>query len=216
MIQAVIGNGCSAAQVVPSVANNVASVKQYARTPQWYHERPNKRFSNFEKAVFRYVPLAMRLFRLKIFWDIDRVSYTYRAGEKAARDRARDEQRARKYIHDMAPDKYHNILTPDFELGCKRRIADPDYLSSLHKPTVEVLPEGIQKITEDGIISSSGREDKYDIIVLATGFQVSQFLAPMKVVGRDGKTLNQQWKENRGAQAYYGTFVHNFPNMAIL
>jgi cation diffusion facilitator CzcD-associated flavoprotein CzcO len=33
---AIIGNGCSAAQVVPSVVNDVASVKQYARSPQWY------------------------------------------------------------------------------------------------------------------------------------------------------------------------------------
>ena len=158
----------------------------------------------------------MRLLRLKIFWDIDRVSYTYRAGAAAERDRARDEAKAVKYIHDMAPKKYHSFLVPDFELGCKRRIADPDYLSSLHKPTVEVLPEGIERITEDGIVSSSGRFDKYDIIVLATGFQVSKFLSPMEVTGRDGKTLNQQWKESRGAQAYLGTFVHNFPNMAIL
>jgi hypothetical protein len=52
--------------------------------------------------------------------------------------------------------------------------------------------------------------------VLGTGFQVQQFLTPMEVLGRDGKSMNQQWKENRGAQAYMGSFVHNFPNMAIL
>jgi cation diffusion facilitator CzcD-associated flavoprotein CzcO len=32
---AVIGNGCSAAQVVPNVVHNVAYLKQYARGAQW-------------------------------------------------------------------------------------------------------------------------------------------------------------------------------------
>lgn len=81
---------------------------------------------------------------------------------------------------------------------------------------MELIPEGLQRITEDGIISTSGRDDRFDIIVTATGFKVSQFLTPMDVIGANGSTLEQQWKENRGAQAYLGTFVHNFPNMAIL
>jgi cation diffusion facilitator CzcD-associated flavoprotein CzcO len=38
----------------------------------------------------------------------------------------------------------------------------------------------------------------------------------MKIVGREGKELSEQWKESDGAQAYYGTYVHNFPNFAIL
>lgn len=33
---AVIGNGCSAAQVIPSVIRDVAFLKQYARGAQWY------------------------------------------------------------------------------------------------------------------------------------------------------------------------------------
>lgn len=36
---AVIGNGCSAAQVVPAVAEKAAFVQQYARSAQWYHAR---------------------------------------------------------------------------------------------------------------------------------------------------------------------------------
>jgi cation diffusion facilitator CzcD-associated flavoprotein CzcO len=100
--------------------------------------------------------------------------------------------------------------------GCKRRIFDPGYLGSLHKSTVVLRNEGIQEFTEKGIIGSSGKEDEFDIIVLATGFQVSQFLAPMEIRGKRGISLNQQWEESRGAQAYFGTYVHNFPNMAIM
>ena len=89
-------------------------------------------------------------------------------------------------------EKYHNLLVPDFELGCKRKIADPEYLDSLNRDNVELIPEGLQRITEDGIISTSGRDDRFDIIVTATGFKVSQFLTPMDVIGANGSTLEQQ------------------------
>jgi cation diffusion facilitator CzcD-associated flavoprotein CzcO len=79
-----------------------------------------------------------------------------------------------------------------------------------------VVQEGIREIDETGIVGDSGERTEFDVIVLATGFQVSQFLTPMEIIGRTGTSLMQQWKENRGAQAYLGTFVHNFPNFAIL
>ena len=100
--------------------------------------------------------------------------------------------------------------------GCKRRIFDPNYLDALNEPNLEVVPEGIREITETGIVSSTGKKDDFDVIVLATGFQVQQFLTPMEVIGKEGKSLNQQWKEHRGAQAFMGSYVHNFPNFAIL
>lgn len=56
----------------------------------------------------------------------------------------------------------------------------------------------------------------FDIIVLATGFQVSQFLALIEIYGWGGIFLNKQSNESRSAQVYYGTFVHNFPNLGIM
>ncbi|KAF2146170.1 uncharacterized protein K452DRAFT_324192 [Aplosporella prunicola CBS 121167] len=213
---AVIGSGCSAVQVIPSISKDASSVKQYARSPQWYTARPNRNFSALEKFMFRYMPALMRLQRWRIFWGIDKQSYSYRGTEAGVKQRLREEEQARQYIHSKAPQKYHDVLVPDFELGCKRKIADPDYLEVLHQSNVELISEGIQSITENGIVSSSGRVDEYDIIVLATGFKVSQFLTPMEITGANGTTLEQQWKGCRGAQAYLGTFVHNFPNLAIL
>jgi cation diffusion facilitator CzcD-associated flavoprotein CzcO len=78
------------------------------------------------------------------------------------------------------------------------------------------VPSGIKSIDETGITSDDGVKTDFDAIVLATGFQVQQFLTPMEVLGKDGKALSQQWKESRGSQAYMGSYVHNFPNLAIL
>ncbi|KAL2834565.1 hypothetical protein BJY01DRAFT_239142 [Aspergillus pseudoustus] len=213
---AVIGNGCSAAQVVPAVAKQAGLVKQYARSAQWYHERPNRDFTAFEKFCFRYIPLWERYIRLRIFLMSDRLVATYMPGPAAEKLRAKAEQGARKYIYSMAPQKYHDFIVPNFPLGCKRRIFDPNYLESLHRSNVEVAPVGIESIDETGITSSDGERTEFDAIVLATGFDVQQFLVPMEIYGKKGKSLTDQWRESRGAQAYMGTFVHNFPNFAML
>jgi hypothetical protein len=38
----------------------------------------------------------------------------------------------------------------------------------------------------------------------------------MQIMGANGEYLQKQWDECRGAQAYLGTYVHNFPNLAII
>ncbi|KAJ3523518.1 hypothetical protein NM208_g12418 [Fusarium decemcellulare] len=213
---AVIGNGCSAAQVVPAVAKDAAFVKQYARSGQWFHARPNRNYTEVEKFLFRWVPLWQRALRLKIFLDADEETTTYFPTPRGIKMRTEVEEESKRYINSKVSPKYAKSIIPKFPLGCKRRIFDPGYLDSLNMSNVELLPEGIQEITETGIISSSGIKDDFDIIVLATGFQVSQFLTPMDIVGSTGVSLHDQWKECRGAQAYLGTHVHNFPNMAII
>lgn len=114
---AVIGNGCSAAQVVPAVIKDVAYAKQYARSPQWYHERPNRNFTAFEKWCFRYIPLWERYNRLTLFLLNDDLVSTYMPGVAATRKRAKVEDHAKKYIYSMAPEKYHDFLVPEFPLG---------------------------------------------------------------------------------------------------
>ncbi|OQU97223.1 hypothetical protein CLAIMM_03188 isoform 1 [Cladophialophora immunda] len=213
---AVIGNGCSAAQVVPAIAPKAGFIKQYARSGQWYHPRPNHQFTGFEKFLFRWLPLWQRLLRLRIFLDADEQTTTYFPTPKGTKARIAAEEESKKYIYARAPQKYWDFIVPDFPLGCKRRIFDPDYLDALNLPNVQLLNHGIQEITETGIVSSGGVQDDFDIIVLATGFQVAQFLTPMEIVGAHGQTLSRQWNESRGAQAYLGTYVHNFPNLAIL
>ncbi|KAH7361730.1 hypothetical protein B0T11DRAFT_279427 [Plectosphaerella cucumerina] len=213
---AVIGNGCSAAQVVPSIAPKVKKITQYARSAQWYHPRPNKVFTSWDKFCFRYLPFWQRWHRLDLFLKTDQLASVYGSDEVQVSQRLTLEEEARKYIYSQAPKEYHSFIVPKFPLGCKRRIYDPGYLASLHRRNVELLPEGIKQVTGTGIVSETGKEEEFDAIILATGFSVTSFLTPMRIVGKTGQTLEDQWDQHRGAQAYMGTFVHNHPNFAIL
>lgn len=81
---------------------------------------------------------------------------------------------------------------------------------------MELVPLGIDHVDESGITSTDGERAEFDAIILATGFDVQQFLVPIEILGKNGKSLLEQWKESRGAQAYMGTYVHNFPNFGLL
>jgi cation diffusion facilitator CzcD-associated flavoprotein CzcO len=114
---AVIGNGCSAAQVVPNVVDKVSYIKQYARSAQWYHERPNRDFTSFQKWCFKWLPLWMRYHRLALFLENDDLVATYGSTAIAAKKRGAAENAAKQYIYKMAPEKYHGFIVPEFPLG---------------------------------------------------------------------------------------------------
>lgn len=213
---AVIGNGCSASQIVPKVVQKASSVTQYTRSAQWYHERPNENYSTFQKSLFKYIPFYQRYLRFSLFATFEGLTVTYGGGEKAAKERIKVEAQARKYTLDNSPAKYHSFIVPDFPLGCKRRVFDPDYLQSLSSKNLLVTTSKIKEIDGSAIVTQDGSRQEFDAICYATGFQVTEFLLPMKVYGRGGVNLSEKWKESGGAVAYKGVTVAGFPNMAIL
>ncbi len=61
---------------------------------------------------------------------------------------------------------------------------------------------------------ADGHERAIDTIVLATGFESTDFLAPIEIVGLDGRKLDEAW--HAGAEAYLGLTVSGFPNLFML
>jgi cation diffusion facilitator CzcD-associated flavoprotein CzcO len=54
--------------------------------------------------------------------------------------------------------------------GCKRIIVDPDYLTALHQPNIDLEWTGIQEIVEDGVVLKNGAKIPLDVIIFGTGF----------------------------------------------
>ena len=55
-------------------------------------------------------------------------------------------------------------------------------------------------------------EHPADVIVVATGFWTTEQPIAERIVGREGRTLAEEWAEG-GMSAYKGTTVHGFPNL---
>ena len=53
-----------------------------------------------------------------------------------------------------------------------------------------------------------------DVLIYATGFESTAFLAPMAIRGRDGHLLQDEWAG--GAKAYLGISVAGFPNLFLM
>jgi len=209
---AVVGTGCTAIQVVPAIQPIVGQLDVYQRSPGWtmpkmdfaYKERTQRLFERFpaiqkldRKATFAFMELgAIAMTRkpwlLKPFEAAGRRNIT-----KAISD---PELRAR--------------LTPTDSIGCKRLMLTDEWYPALTKPNVELVTDRIAEVTPSGIRTADGTERPTDVIVLATGFASHAFVAPMEIVGTDGRALADEWSEV--ASAYLGMSVPGFPNMFLL
>ena len=101
----------------------------------------------------------------------------------------------------------------DDVLHTQRIIPHDDYYLALDKPHVNLETTHISRISEDGIITVDGQENKFDALVLATGFRTVEFMHPIDVFGLNGRSIHDIWKG--GARAYLGVTVESLPNFAM-
>jgi cation diffusion facilitator CzcD-associated flavoprotein CzcO len=59
----VIGNGCSASQIIPAILPETKSIRQFIRTPQWYLKTSNFTYPAWVKILLKWVPGTMWLWR---------------------------------------------------------------------------------------------------------------------------------------------------------
>ena len=71
-------------------------------------------------------------------------------------------------------------------MGCKRVLLSSDWYPALAAPNVEVITDGVSEVTETGIVLRDGRAVELDALIFGTGFRTREFVAPMRIAGRDG------------------------------
>src|SRR3954454_6467810 len=209
---AVIGTGCSAVQVVPAIAERVATLAVYQRSPGWTIPKLDFAYPPRAQALFERFPALQRLDRASVFYFQEFFTYGMTRprwllnGLKAA-----GWWNIRRGIQDPA---LRRRVTPTDEVGCKRVMLTDDWYPALARPDVELVTEGIEAITPDGVRTRDGRSRPADVLVLATGFKSHEFVAPMEIAGTGGRTLAQEWAGV--ARAYLGVTVPGFPNLFLL
>ncbi|KAK9894108.1 FAD/NAD(P)-binding domain-containing protein, partial [Cystobasidium minutum MCA 4210] len=211
----IIGNGCSAAQFLPILAKDPSiNIVNFSRTPSWFMPRFDSKISAAKQWVYAHVPFTQVLVRAFLVALLDSRWIIWVLSNVRVRKFA--EKNAVKYIKENAPKKYHDFLVPKYPFGCKRVIVDPGYLKALNNENVELISDPIDTVTEKGIRTKNGTEHPLDVLILGTGFDVSERGLGINVFDADGKCLSEQWKEQKGPQAYLGTVVSGFPNFYVL
>ncbi|KAL6355855.1 hypothetical protein LRP88_09438 [Fusarium phalaenopsidis] len=217
---AVIGAGSSALQIVPTIQPIVSKLINFIRSPTWVtleyghafaSEGRETKFSEAQRQTFRSDRKALLEYR-KVLLDGSTKAFDlyYKGSEmqKKAFEANRELMRQRLKGHEEICER----LIPNFEVGCRRVSPGHGYLEALIEPNSTAVFDGIKCINQSGILDNNGVQHDVDVIVCATGFDVSHRPA-FPVLGRDGVDLRDYWAE--GPIHYLSVASPGFPNYFI-
>ncbi|KAM0241432.1 hypothetical protein ACHAP5_007629 [Fusarium lateritium] len=215
----VLGNGASATQFVPELVKQFGpkgKVIQLVRSAHWWTKRGNPTYSSAFKFTMKYVPRAARIYRVLLAWELEKVFYSFLMTRNGARMRQAIRDTTNSYIENDAPTRCREILKPDYQPGCKRRVNTATYLAALHSPNMHLDKDSVTKIGPHHVVTARVMTYESDSIIYANGFIYQKWLYPMDIKGQNGKDLYEVWDSSGGAEAYKGTVVTGFPNFSIL
>ena len=210
---AVVGTGASAIQIVPSIQPDVAQLHVFQRTPPWVLPHSGRPISGVERRLYGRVPAAQRFVRGLVYWSRELVAYGMTRNPRML---APVRRLAIRHLHEQVKDPALRAkVTPGYTPGCKRLLPSNDYYPALGKENVEVVTDAITEVREHSVVTADGAEREIDVLVLATGFHVTDNPMMERIHGRDGHSLFERWRAH-GAQAYLGTSVPGYPNFFLL
>lgn len=204
----IIGNGATAVQITPEVAKVASKLTVYQRTPNWVVYRMDSPTSAFQRTLFKWVP-PVRWFTRSAMMDFRESTYAAvsdRDGDMSKEFRRQCLEAIEQNFPGDENAKLRQSLVPDYAPLCKRVLISDDYYSSLAKPHVHLETRDIERITSDAVAvkkdAGGTAEEELDLIICATGFKTVQFMHPVKLTGRNGRTLEDVWA--KGARALHG------------
>jgi cation diffusion facilitator CzcD-associated flavoprotein CzcO len=206
---AVIGTGSTGVQIVSALQPEAAQISHFVRTPQWVVWAPmGLSQPAVVGTVLRRLPVVNRVLYKTLLWasgilaDVaTRPSWRRRLVQKYARWSLRIQIPKREL---------RGPLTPDYQPLCKRQVVSALYYRAIRAGNAELVIAPIERITARGIRTADGREIDVDLLVFAAEFQAHNYMRPMRLLGRDGLSIDDAWA--KGPRAYRMTAIPGFPN----
>ncbi|MFW0789593.1 flavin-containing monooxygenase [Gordonia sp. CPCC 205333] len=222
---AVVGTGASAVQIIPAIAKDVGALTVFQRTPVWCAPiKPDGPMPKAAQGVLKIPGLVAGgesaalvvidfLLRAAVSVPLTLVKPVLTAFDKVAISGyatflklfIRNAETAKK-------------LTPNYGVIAKRPTMSNGYLQAFNRNNVSLVTEPIDTLTAKGIKTRDGVEHQFDMIVLATGYEVfsdPETYTVGSIVGREGFDLGEFYTKE-GMQAYQSASVHGVPNRWML
>ncbi len=203
---AVIGSAATAVQMIPVIAQEVAQVDMFQRTPSWVLPKDDPVFDPQTIAAREADISLAREERLRLYREMDEFCRWTDVDD--------DSQFVELGLQNLAAvvdPETRAKLTPDFNWGCARPLFSNEFYPAFNRDNVAVVTDNVAKITPTGIVDGTGTARDYDVIICATGYHVDKFLSALDVKGRGGLDIQDAWSD--GAHAYLGLTTAGFPNL---
>jgi monooxygenase len=203
----VIGSGATSATVVPAVAKDCEHVTLLQRRPIWYIPNPNENeFATALRAGGIDDETIHRVVRTKINYDFETMTQRCMNEPDAMKAEllAAAEELLGPAFAETAPH-----ITPDYRPWQQRAafIPEGDLFLAIREGKASIVTDQIETFTENGVRTQSGKHLEADIIIAATGFNLSVLGGiPFSV---DGKPVN--WADTVN---YRGMMFTGVPNVA--
>ena len=205
----VIGSAASAIQFVPEIAKQARQVHLFQRTANWVLPKGDEPYTPEQRERFRSDPAAVQAARDEVWDTLDPGG----AGAFTA-IHAQMEEVCRAHMAVVEDPEVRRKLEPGHPWGCKRPLLSNQYYPAFNRKNLELVTEGIERVTPTSVITVDGNERRVDTLVLATGYETTKFASVIDFEGRGGLKLSEAWRD--GAQAYKGVVTAGFPNLFML
>jgi monooxygenase len=204
----VIGSGATAATLIPAIAGQAEHVTMLQRSPSYYLAGP----ATHELAV------TLRALDIPEEWTYEIMRRQYLSQTHGL---ARMSVEAPDELHTFLLDSIRPLLPEGFDIDkhltpryrpWQQRIAvvrDGDLFAALREGKASIVTDTIETFTEHGIKVSSGAEIPADIVVSATGFNMS-------VLGDVAFTVDGEPVDFTGRVTWRGIMINGLPNMAYV
>lgn len=213
---AIIGTGATAVQVVPQLAKTAARLDVYQRRAIWVFAKPDFRIPRAVQTAFRIFPVLQSIIRgiAAGLVELGLVGITV-YGKQIAPLAKIPALACRAYLFTQVRDRaLRRRLTPEYGFGCKRPSVSNSYYKTFTHDHVTLVTDPIDCVTATGVRTRDGEERGVDVLVLATGFEMSNSPVVYRqrpVKGRDGFDLASFYETQRAA-AYEGVSMPGLPN----
>jgi len=204
----VIGSGSTAATLIPAIAQQADHVTMLQRSPSYFLAPP----------ITHELAIQLRALDIPEDWthEILRRAYTAQFNELA-----RLSHEAPDELHTFLMESMKPLLPEDFDIEkhftpryrpWQQRIAivpEGDLFAALREGKAAIVTDTIDTFTEKGVRVSSGEELVADVVVSATGFNLSVF-------GDVAFTVDGEPVDFPERVTWRGIMISGIPNMAYV
>jgi cation diffusion facilitator CzcD-associated flavoprotein CzcO len=204
----VIGSGSTASTLIPAIAQEAAHVTMLQRSPSYFLAPP----------LTHELAITLRQLDIPEDWthEILRRAYTAQFNELA-----RMSHEAPDELHTFLMESMKPLLPEGFDIEkhftpryrpWQQRIAivpEGDLFAVLREGKASIVTDTIETFTEKGIRVSSGEELEADVVVSATGFNLS-------VMGDVAFTVDDEPVDFTERVTWRGLMISGIPNMAYV
>lgn len=184
---AVVGTGSTGSQLTIALAPQVAHLHVFQRDPGWMIPQTD------EEAI----------------WGDQTILRDSVANQKAqALASARIDS-----VLAGRPD-LREAVTPTHPFLGKMPVRADGFYETLLRDNVTLVPHAVASISPSGVVDVEDELHEVDVVVLATGFKLADYLGDLDVFGRNGQSLQDRWAGE--PDAFLGMSVPGFPNFYMV